>query len=151
MAKLSLATSIDPIDARVSLGSMVKSPTDVTALLIEIGGQVRDKKFDLIEPKLGEIERLYPDFPGSIAVRLEVAPARGCLDEAEKFAQQLTAILPNDPRVASAHLFIAERCLARKEPAQAEKRVLAAIALDPANEELKKKFETIFGYRPSAK
>jgi hypothetical protein len=46
LAKLSLATSIDPIDARVSLGNGLTGPSEVTKLLMEIGDLMKNKQFD---------------------------------------------------------------------------------------------------------
>lgn len=149
IAKLSLATSIDPINGRVLVGTGASMPSKVTMLLIEIEQLVQGKQYDLIDAKLAEIDDLHPDFAGSLLVRHQIAALRGYAADAERHANALIQILPDDRRILPALLYVADRALERKEGERAERLVLSAIALDPENKELASRFEQIFGYPPS--
>lgn len=149
IAKLSLATSIDPIDGRVLLGNGLSIGSKVTTLLAEIGPLVQGKQYDLVEGKLAEIEILYPQFPGALLVRYEIASLRGYAADAERHASELIRLLPDDKRILPALIYAANRALERKEGEKAERLVLDAIALAPENKELAAEFERVFGYPPS--
>ncbi len=149
LARLSLATSIDPLDGRASFGSGASGPTAVTMLAIDIGRLQQEKKYDLIDEKLDEIEKLYPGFPGALLIRFQVCLQKGQKEEAASYAEKLLAAVSNDKRLLGAYEFLVNSKLEAGKKAEAEKLALKELRLDPANTQIREGFRKVFGYDPS--
>lgn len=146
---LSLAVRMDKLNGRVTLGSGIESPTEITTLIMSAEDLRKERKFDLAEAKLDEIEQVHPSFPGTPYFRCLIELDKGNEKEALSFAEQAISQLPEDSRIFVAYEIAAKVNLKLGNRKKAEEYALQAIRLDPENEAFRSFFKTAFGYEPS--
>jgi len=149
IAPLTLAFPFDNFDGRVGLGSGGSGPTKVTTLLIAADNLRKERKFDLAEAKVEEIERIYPSLAGARYMRFLIERDKGNKKEALTHAEDLIAQLPDDKRILDAYEFAVKGNLEIDKKKVAEELCLRAIKLDPKNKSLTDFFKSAFGYEPS--
>lgn len=149
LARLSLATSVDPIDGRVTFGSGLSGPSAVTKILIEIQDLLKKRKYDLIEEKLKKVDNLYPEFPGAYYFRFLLARKKGQRREAFQYGTTLIQKLPKDKRLLDVYEFLVKYHLKEGNKGKAETLFLSVLRLDPKNEKALASFRKTFGYEPT--
>lgn len=146
---LTLAFPMDPIDGRVSVGTAIKTPTEISELIIKAEEFRKGKKFDLAAAKLDEIDALLPGFRGTPYFRFLIEKDKLNTKEALALAEEAIQNLPDDIRVLPAYKFAVEAHVQNGDKKQAEDICRTAIELDPENKTWQKFFKESFGYEPS--
>lgn len=139
---------VDPLDGRLSLGTGMSVPSELSTLLAEGEAKAKAREFDHAIDQARRMEELFPDSAGAPYIRFLVDSEKGYDDAAAEDARRAIALAPKDQRLISLYAYLVNYLLKRGDKKAAEDLARRALELAPEDKELAGSFQRIFGFLP---